>query len=327
MQNAHFDPKEFRRTLGTFTTGVTIITTRTTDGVPVGLTANSFNSVSLDPPMVLWSLAKTSRNLEVFKEAGHWAVHILAINQQPLSDRFAKSSEDKFAGVQVQAGIGDIPLLSGCASRLQCKTLFQYEGGDHIIFVGEVLDFDRNEVPPLVFHAGNYAMAARKFGQVPVSSIGQGVEIGDDFLGFLLPRAHYQIYARSRQEHLRHDLTDPDFFVLVSLIGRDGRSLEEVEQMFSATGHHITKSTIDKLMQRGLLNPSSEGLHLSASGRDLTLQIVAGIKAIESDILTRFGEWDAVALKMLLKQLVQITDINWPRMWNDDAPSEDKREV
>ncbi|MCI0996494.1 flavin reductase family protein, partial [Pseudomonas corrugata] len=167
MQNTHFDPKEFRRTLGTFTTGVTIITTRTADGTPIGLTANSFNSVSLDPPMVLWSLAKTSRSLEAFTVAEHWAVHILAVDQESLSDRFAKSSEDKFAGVQVQSGIGDTPLLSGCSSRLQCKTLFQYEGGDHIIFVGEVLDLDRNEIPPLVFHAGNCAMAARKFGQAP----------------------------------------------------------------------------------------------------------------------------------------------------------------
>ncbi|NUT64707.1 flavin reductase [Pseudomonas corrugata] len=327
MQNTHFDPKEFRRTLGTFTTGVTIITTRTADGTPIGLTANSFNSVSLDPPMVLWSLAKTSRSLEAFTVAEHWAVHILAVDQESLSDRFAKSSEDKFAGVQVQSGIGDTPLLSGCSSRLQCKTLFQYEGGDHIIFVGEVLDFDRNEIPPLVFHAGNYAMAARKFGQAPISSVGQGVEIGDDFLGFLLPRAHYQIYARSRQEHLRHGLSDPEFFVLVSLIGRDGRSVWEIEQMFSATGHHITTDVVEKLAQRGLLSVDTDGLYLTFSGRELTLQIVAGLKAIESDILTRFGEWDAVALKMLLKQLVQITDINWPRMWNADAPSEDTKGV
>ena len=190
MQEARFDAKEFRKTLGTFTTGVTIITTCTEDGTPVGLTANSFNSVSLDPPMVLWSLAKTSRNLETFTATEHWAVHILAVDQQPLSDRFAKSSEDKFVGVEVERGIGNVPLLSGCSSRLQCKTLFQYEGGDHIIFVGEVLDFDRNEVPPLVFHAGGYAVAARKFGQMPTSSCGQGIEVGDDFLGFLLPRAH-----------------------------------------------------------------------------------------------------------------------------------------
>ncbi|MCI0998297.1 MarR family winged helix-turn-helix transcriptional regulator, partial [Pseudomonas corrugata] len=160
-----------------------------------------------------------------------------------------------------------------------------------------------------------------------ISSVGQGVEIGDDFLGFLLPRAHYQIYARSRQEHLRHGLSDPEFFVLVSLIGRDGRSVWEIEQMFSATGHHITTDVVEKLAQRGLLSVDTDGLYLTFSGRELTLQIVAGLKAIESDILTRFGEWDAVALKMLLKQLVQITDINWPRMWNADAPSEDTKGV
>ncbi|GLU37343.1 flavin reductase [Pseudomonas sp. NBRC 100443] len=326
MDNARFDPKEFRRTLGTFTTGVTIITTRAADGTPIGLTANSFNSVSLDPPMVLWSLAKTSRSLEAFTCAEHWAVHILSVDQQPLSDRFAKSSEDKFAGVEVQAGIADLPLLLGCSSRLQCKTLFQYEGGDHIIFVGEVLDFDRNEVPPLVFHAGGYAVAARKFGQPPVSSVGQGVEVGDDFLGFLLPRAHYQIYARSRQEHLRHGLSEAEFFVMVSLIGRDGRSQLDIEQMFSLTGHHITDEVVRGLETLELVTADGEALHLSDKGRELTVQIIAGLKAIESDILTRFGEWDAVALKMLLKQLVQITDIGLPRMWDSGCPGLDGKE-
>lgn len=327
MQEARFDPKEFRKTLGTFTTGVTIITTRAADGTPIGLTANSFNSVSLDPPMVLWSLAKTSRNLDAFNDAGNWAVHILSVEQQELSDRFAKSSENKFAGVEVQSGIADLPLLSGCSSRLQCKTLFKYEGGDHIIFVGEVLDFDRNDIPPLVFHAGSYAVAARKFGQPPISSKGQGTEVGDDFLGFLLPRAHYQIYARSRQEHLRHGVSESEFFVLVSLIGRDGRSLEDIESMFSLTGHHITTDVVQGLENLNLVTAKGSELHLTDKGRELTVQIIAGLKAIESDILTSFGEWDAVALKMLLKQLVQITDIGLPRMWDSTACDETGKRV
>jgi 3-hydroxy-9,10-secoandrosta-1,3,5(10)-triene-9,17-dione monooxygenase reductase component len=152
--NKTFDAREFRNALGTFATGVTIITTRDAVGAPIGITASSFNSVSLDPPLVLFSLAKTSRSLAAFAQARHWAVHILGAAQEDLCGRFARSGADKFAGLELGQGYGDAPLLSGCAARMQCRTAFRHEGGDHLIFVGEVLAFDRAEAPPLVFHAG-----------------------------------------------------------------------------------------------------------------------------------------------------------------------------
>src|SRR3546814_18284855 len=111
-----FDPTEFRKALGTFATGVTIITARTVDGTPVGLTANSFNSVSLSPPLVLWSLANTSANLEVFRAAEYWAVHVLATDQEALSGRFSKRGIDKFAGLAIDRGSGYTPLFRGCAA-------------------------------------------------------------------------------------------------------------------------------------------------------------------------------------------------------------------
>lgn len=159
---SNIDPREFRNALGAFATGVTIITTRADDGTPVGITANSFNSVSLDPPMVLWSLAKTSQSLSAFETTKHWAVHILSEDQEELSNRFARRGADKFAGINTNEGIARLPLLSGCATRLQCMTTAVHEGGDHWIFVGQVLDFDRNDLPPLAFHAGGYAVVTRK---------------------------------------------------------------------------------------------------------------------------------------------------------------------
>ncbi len=158
----HTDLKAFRQALGSFATGVTIITTRKTDSEPVGLTVNSFNSVSLSPPLVLWSLAKSSRSLPHFTANSHWAVHILAADQQDLSDRFAQSGGKKFTDLNVQHGAGDVPLLSGCAARLECRTQAMYEGGDHLIFIGEVLHFEHTDRPPLVFHAGAYAWALRR---------------------------------------------------------------------------------------------------------------------------------------------------------------------
>ncbi len=160
--NAIVDKKQFRQALGAFTTGVTVVTTRGVDGKDYGLTANSFNSVSMDPPMVLWSLSKTSSNNAAFTAADHFAVHILAAEQEAISNQFAKSGADKFAGLPLESGQGEVPLLGGCSARFECKVTHQYDGGDHIIFVGEVLHFDHFAKAPLIFHAGSYGTVLKK---------------------------------------------------------------------------------------------------------------------------------------------------------------------
>jgi 3-hydroxy-9,10-secoandrosta-1,3,5(10)-triene-9,17-dione monooxygenase reductase component len=318
---AEFDPKELRKVLGTFATGVTVITTRASDGVPVGLTANSFNSVSLNPPMVLWSLAKSARSRSAFEAAQHWAVHILAADQEELANRFATRGTDKFAGLTTDHGRGQVPLLHGCAARLQCRTSFMYEGGDHIIFVGEVLEVDHTDNTPLVFHAGAYAVSTRKvYGtQTAAEKSGEDSEsFGDDFLDYLLPRAHYQIYGRIREHHERLGLSDADYFVLVSLIATDGRTRVEIDKMFSPTGHHVTPEVIAGLTARSLVRCEEPGerLLLTDTGRRTGLTVLAAAKDIESEVLSKFTFWEAVSLKALLKRLVQITDSgSLPAMW------------
>lgn len=150
------NPLEFRAALGSFATGVTVITTCGADGLPAGVTANSFNSVSLDPPMVLWSLARTSRALGAFLQANHFAVHVLGEDQQDLAMRFASSGEDKFAGLDCPAGAGGVPLLADCAARFECRTAHQYDGGDHVILVGKVDAFESTPKRPLLFHQGRF---------------------------------------------------------------------------------------------------------------------------------------------------------------------------
>ncbi|WP_373488374.1 enoyl-CoA hydratase-related protein [Blastomonas sp.] len=152
---AHFDPKTFRNALGQFATGVTIVTARADDGHAVGVTANSFNSVSLDPPLVLWSLAKSARSMPVFDAASHFAVHVLASDQDALANLFASQVSDKFAGMDV--GTIGPPRIQGCSARLVCETRYRYEGGDHIIMVGEVQDYESEGKPPLLFYGGSYA--------------------------------------------------------------------------------------------------------------------------------------------------------------------------
>ncbi|MEZ5708608.1 MAG: enoyl-CoA hydratase-related protein [Blastomonas sp.] len=151
-----FDPRSFRDALGQFATGVTIITTRASDGTPAGVTCSSFNSVSLDPPLILWSLARTSRSMAAFEQSDAFAVHVLAADQDPLANHFASKAEDKFAGLEFGGGEGP-PLFDGCSARLTCAMRHRYDGGDHVIMVGEVLEFEHDSRAPLLFHGGGYA--------------------------------------------------------------------------------------------------------------------------------------------------------------------------
>ncbi|MDM4767100.1 flavin reductase family protein [Pelomonas sp. SE-A7] len=151
------DALAFRSALGMFATGVTVITARAADGSLVGLTANSFNSVSLSPPLVLWSLARQAGSLPVFSRGSHYAINILAAEQKELAQRFATRDIDRFAGLQFREGAGGAPVLDGVAAWFECANRSQYEEGDHVIFVGEVENCGRREAAqPLIFHGGRY---------------------------------------------------------------------------------------------------------------------------------------------------------------------------
>ena len=149
------DARTFRDALGSFATGVTIVTTRTTGGRACGVTVNSFTSLSLDPPLVLWSLALSSSSYPAFDEATHFVVHVLAEGQEHIARQFARSGVDRFANLDLQESVQGIPMLPGVVARFQCRTHCRYWGGDHAIFVGEVDGFTHApERKPLVFHKG-----------------------------------------------------------------------------------------------------------------------------------------------------------------------------
>lgn len=152
-----FDSRTMRNVLGQFATGVTIITTRDPQGQPVGMTASSFNALSLEPPLVLWSIDRNTGCFNAFNQCSHFAVHILSEQQQSLSSRFAARGVDKFADLDLELGAGGTPLLTDYCARFECALEHQYEGGDHIIMVGRVLAMDSTEHPPLIFHRGRYA--------------------------------------------------------------------------------------------------------------------------------------------------------------------------
>jgi flavin reductase (DIM6/NTAB) family NADH-FMN oxidoreductase RutF len=150
------DPRDFRNALGTYATGVTIITAADDAEKPHGLTCNSFASVSLNPPLVLWSLVVYSRNMSVFQNASHFAVNVLGASQQALAVKFATSSSRKFEGVDWTPGLGGAPILPGSVANFQCRTADRYYGGDHVIFLGAVEAYSYNRDEALLFARGKY---------------------------------------------------------------------------------------------------------------------------------------------------------------------------
>lgn len=157
---AKFDTRSFRNALGSFATGVAVVTARDHTNTPIGLTINSFTSVSLDPPFVLWSLNLSSSLLDSFRHCEHYAINILAADQAPLSQRFATPSKnrmgDKFSGLDFCSGYSDAPLLPDCCAWFECRNETQHAGGDHLIFIGRVERFHLAQRPPLLFHTGQY---------------------------------------------------------------------------------------------------------------------------------------------------------------------------
>ena len=152
------DPKALRRCLGHFATGVAVITTRH-DGMDRGITVNSFTSLSLDPPLVLWCLARTSRSYTAFTESEHFIINVLATDQVTVSNRFAFREGEAFPDdVPFNRAVADVPLLDGCSAHFQCRKTRQFDGGDHLILIGEVVDFAGSERAGLVYHRGQYAI-------------------------------------------------------------------------------------------------------------------------------------------------------------------------
>jgi len=281
---------DFRAALGSFATGVTIVTTTTPEGTDVGMTANSFNSVSLDPPMVLWSVGKNALSRSAFTGAAHFAVHVLAAGQEEMSNRFARRGEDKFAGLELERGPGGVPLLAGCAARFKCRTAYVYEGGDHDIIVGEVLEFDHFERAPLLFHRGKYSAIAP-------GTLGSA-ELAGAPLGLLLARAQYAAFQSIRDEFPRLSI-DLDQYCALSALGAKPMTVEEIRELSRFYDRSFDDASLNALerrllVERVLLGKVSK-LRLTADGRRLVWQLLAIAKDSEATLLEQFdpleGQW------------------------------------
>lgn len=158
--DAAIDPRALRDCLGQFATGITVIACQDQQGALQGVTANSFSSVSLSPPLILWSIDKGSDTLQAFLDAEHFSVSVLSADQQDLSNHFAQSDSGLFEGVALAPSVTGAPILAGALASLECRTHQIVEAGDHYIIIGAVLQFETAAGAPLLFHRGQYARLA-----------------------------------------------------------------------------------------------------------------------------------------------------------------------
>lgn len=304
------DPRKFRDALSSFATGVTIVTARDASNEPIGMTASSFNSVSMDPPLVLWSVTKTALSSEAFRTAEHWAVHVLASDQTDLSNRFAKSGEDKFSDVSWAPNADGVPIIDGCVACFECRSWQAYDGGDHWILVGEVLSIMREPRESLVFCSGSYAVAdpIRIQSPKPVDDVAEAGDAIEELLMYQLSRATRQMSQQFHAKVRESGLTVAEWRVLASLHGQATRDLEDLcartfldpvtlaDVLYAMQEQDLCvfDTRNDKPSVSGTPKGHSRVTHLFALGEELES------KAVNDGV-------DTIALKQALRTIVRNT--------------------
>lgn len=305
-----FDSRAFRRALGNFATGVTVVTAADAAGHKVGVTANSFNSVSLDPPLILWSLDKRSSSLQVFEAASHFAVNILAADQIELSNNFAKPRDDRFAGIEHRAGEGGAPLLADCSASFQCLTHQLIDGGDHWIMLGKVVAFEDSGRSPLLYHQGAYSMVLphtrmtrREEGQAPSSHF-QG-RLSHN-LYYLMTQALRAYQASYQPRQLSSGLRTSEARMLMVLENDAGLNLADLQREVAMPAREIDEA-VANLKRKGLVCDSEAAGHvrLSVAGIDQTEALWTIAREQQDAVFAAFSDEQIETFKAVLKAVIR----------------------
>lgn len=302
------DTRAFRRALGNFATGVTVVTAADASGRKVGVTANSFNSVSLDPPLILWSIEKRSTSHAVFEAATHFAVNVLAADQIDLSNNFARPREDRFAEIEYQAGAGGAPVLADCSARFECEKYQQVDGGDHWIMIGKVVAFDDCGRSPLLYHQGAYSMVLphtrmtrREEGQ-PASSHFQG-RLSHN-LYYLMTQALRAYQASYQPRQLSTGLRTSEARMLMVLENDAGLSLAELQREVAMPVREIEEA-VNNLKRKALVRDDQERVKLTPKGIDETESLWTIAREQQDKVFSQFSDEQLETFKTVLKAVIQ----------------------
>ncbi|MBL7226536.1 MAG: flavin reductase [Pseudomonas sp.] len=302
------DTRAFRRALGNFATGVTVVTAADASGRKVGVTANSFNSVSLDPPLILWSIDKRSTSHAVFEAATHFAVNVLAADQIDLSNNFARPREDRFAEIGYQAGAGGAPVLADCSARFECEKYQQVDGGDHWIMIGKVVAFDDCGRSPLLYHQGAYSMVLphtrmtrREEGQ-PASSHFQG-RLSHN-LYYLMTQALRAYQASYQPRQLSTGLRTSEARMLMVLENDAGLSLAELQREVAMPVREIEEA-VNNLKRKALVRDDQDRVKLTTKGIDETESLWTIAREQQDTVFSQFSEEQLETFKTVLKAVIR----------------------
>ena len=314
------DAKAFRNALGQFATGVTIVTARGASGECVGATVSSFNSVSLDPPMVLWSLDKRAYSRAAFESSTHFAVHVLTLEQRELAERFARRGVDKFATLPCLPGLGQAPLLPDCAACFECVTRHQYDGGDHVIFVGEVERFEHLAGSPLLFHGGAFAQTRKLAPEAPPAVMVDETtgRFGSDFICYLLTRAHFQVYRPLAREFERSGLNETEYFALSMLCIGEKVPYTALASMLEHTGHAPTREDVTTLATKGYVavhGGADPVISITEAGRRAYVLLLALDGRIAHGALAGFAPQEIADFAEYLQRVIANTSSGSPDVW------------
>ncbi|MEM1386952.1 MAG: flavin reductase [Pseudomonadota bacterium] len=303
-----FTSRAFRDALSSFATGVTVVTAPGRDGTPVGITASSFNSVSTEPPLILWSVGKTSRSAPSFEAAEYFAVHVLTPEQTDLSNTFAKSGIDKFAQTAFEEDEHGVPILPGTAARFDCRRWAVYEGGDHWIIVGEVLSIDTLQRQGLVFGGGAYSLAAPLEALRPDLAEDGGV---GDTLEHQLSQAYHKMVVQFHDVVRQNGLTVDEWRVLSALYAPAPVSFSDLAgQTFLEPA--TLEATLEAMEEAGLCRRDGAGrgcaVHATAQGRERVTHLIALAQAQERHVLAPLSDEQIAALRDGLRALVAQRD-------------------
>ncbi|MBL4768081.1 MAG: flavin reductase [Rhodobacteraceae bacterium] len=303
-----FNPHAFRRALGNFATGVTIVTAQGPAGDIVGVTASSFNSLSMDPPLILWSSKKDARSCAIFEAASHFTVNVLASDQMDMSNRFARQQDDKFEGIDWQEGLGGAPIFPNCAGRFQCESHDKLDGGDHWIFVGKVKIFDDFGRPPLCFHRGSYSMLFNHLSneaqgdEIVESSAGGGRVANHKFFLMLKAIRAYQDAYQLKLSAL--DLSLIEGRALLVMNNLSGVPAEQLVPHLNAPLPEVREALLT-LESQNLITSSSEGFTLTQAGHAKANQCWRLADAHADEVFDGFSPDQIETFTNVLRKLIQ----------------------
>ena len=308
----NFSSNDFRSALSSFATGVTIITARDLNDDPIGMTASSFNSVSMEPPLVLWSIAKSALSSPSFTNATFFAVHVLASDQSEISNKFAIKGEDKFSNINWHEDQNRVPIISDVSSRFDCQTHDIHDGGDHWIIVGHVLNLENSSKQGLVFSQGSYATTSTiKPKQHSEFNVDTGASLIDELLIYQLARASRQVETLFHKTVEEEGLTIPEWRILASLYGKVSRNLVDLCARTFVDPSAIT-DVLSQMNNDNLCVLSGEGSSMVITGTESGMKRVAHLfnmaKNQENEILKNMNEQERLSLLGSLENVISNTN-------------------